>query len=433
MKNTFYIAFLFITNLLISQTTIKLQVPNNTPNDAVIYLAGDLNNWNPNHENYKFIKNSEGIYELVLSNTSGNLQYKITRGSWEKEESTLIGGFVSNRTLTFSSTPKIVNISVLGWKDLAGSTTSKNVQILNPAFEIPQLNTDRRIWLYLPLDYQISTKKYPVIYMHDAQNIFDVKTSFSGEWEVDESLNNLFSQGDYGAIVVGIDNGGSSRLNEYSPWKNSTYNAGGDADKYLQFIVETLKPYIDANYRTKIEAKNTGLIGSSMGGLISLYGGVKYPNIFGKIGSASPAYWFVINELENYINSKSDLSNLKVYHVAGKNESSTMVTNIQKIEQKIRQKGVSVVNSKIKIDDDGTHTESYWKREFPAMYKWLFHEDNLEAIDEKNKKKVKKVFFSSDGTALCNEILFPLKLTIYSIDGKLLNRLEINENNYKLT
>jgi predicted alpha/beta superfamily hydrolase len=387
MKKLFFLFLLALNSLLFSQVIIKLQVPNNTPNNATIYLTGDINYWNPNHENYKFSKNSDGIYELTLNNTFGNLQYKITRGSWEREEATITGGFIANRNLTFLTTPQTITLTIEGWKDLAGSTASKNVQILNSTFETQQLNTNRKIWLYLPPDYQTSTKKYPVIYMHDAQNIFDIKTSFSGEWEVDESLNNLFSQGDYGVIVVGIDNGGSTRLNEYSPWKNPTYNAGGDADKYLQFIVETLKPFIDANYRTKIDFKNTGLIGSSMGGLVSLYGGVKYPNVFGKIGSASPAYWFVINELQNYIDSKLDLSNLKIYHVTGKNESSTMILNVLKIEEKVKQKGVLNINSKVKIDDDGTHSEPYWKREFSAMYKWLFQEDDLNIIEESSKKK----------------------------------------------
>lgn len=387
MKKIFFLLAFTLSNLLVSQVILRLIIPSNTPIDANIYLAGSINSWNPNDENYKFTKNNEGVYELTLNNTSGNLQYKITCGSWEREEATLTGGFIENRTLAFSSTPQTLTLTIVAWKDLAGSTASKNVQILNSAFEIPQLNTNRRIWLYLPPDYQISTKKYPVIYMHDAQNVFDVKTSFSGEWEVDESLNNLFYQGDYGVIVVGIDNGGSTRLNEYSPWKNTTYNAGGDADKYLQFIVETLKPFIDENYRTKSDAKNTGLFGSSMGGLVSLYGGVKYPNVFAKIGSASPAYWFVINELESYINSKLNLLNLKIYHVAGKNESSTMVSNIQKIEEKLKQNGVLNINSKVKIDDDGTHTESYWKREFSAMYQWLFQVDELDVIEENSKKR----------------------------------------------
>ena len=127
--------------------------------------------------------------------------------------------------------------------------------------------------------------------MHDSQNLFDNYYSFAGEWGIDETLNSLFNAGDYGCIVVGVDNGGVERINEYSPWVNASYG-GGDGDKYARFIVETLKPYIDQNYRTSPEREKTGIMGSSMGGLISFYIGLKYQEVFSKIGIFSPSFWF---------------------------------------------------------------------------------------------------------------------------------------------
>ncbi|MDV7392611.1 alpha/beta hydrolase-fold protein, partial [Arthrospira platensis SPKY1] len=162
------------------------------------------------------------------------------------------GGFLPNRTFNFTGNPQTLNLSILTWEDLGGgsnSTAAANVQIMNNAFFMPQLNRSRRIWVYLPPDYNTSNKHYPVIYMKDGQNLFDQATSFSGEWQVDETLNTLFNQGDYGAIVVGIDNGGSERLNEYSPWVNAQYG-GGQGNAYMAFVAETLKPHIDANFRT---------------------------------------------------------------------------------------------------------------------------------------------------------------------------------------
>lgn len=153
---------------------------------------------------------------------------------------------------------------------------------------MPQLDRNRKIWLYLPPDYSTSTKNYPVLYMQDGQNLFDNATSFAGEWQVDETLNSLFAGGDYGAIVVGIENGGGERLNEYSPWNNPSYG-GGLGDQYVAFLANTLKPYIDANYRTRPEPQFNALIGSSMGALISTYGATEFPNIFRKVGSLSPA------------------------------------------------------------------------------------------------------------------------------------------------
>ena len=110
--------------------------------------------------------------------------------------------------------------------------------------------------------------------MHDAQNLFDTKTSFAGEWNVDEKLDSLSAQ----VIVVGIENGGEKRLEELTPYKNYNYG-GGNADNYLEFIVNTLKPEIDKKYRTKPNAKNTTIMGSSLGGLTSFYAVIKYPEI----------------------------------------------------------------------------------------------------------------------------------------------------------
>ena len=164
----------------------------------------------------------------------------------------------------------------------AQSTASKNVSTFS--IEAPQLKTTKKIWIYLPEGYATAVKKkFSVIYMHDAQNLFDAKTSFVGEWNVDEKLDSLKAQ----VIVVGIEHGNEKRIEELTPYKNEKYG-GGNADNYVDFIVKTLKPYIDKNYRTKTKPKNTIIIGSSLGGLVSYYAAVKYPEVFGKAGVFYP-------------------------------------------------------------------------------------------------------------------------------------------------
>jgi predicted alpha/beta superfamily hydrolase len=208
--------------------------------------------------------------------------------------------------------------------------------------------------------------------MQDGQNLFDDATSYSGEWHIDETLNKLHAQGDYGAIVVGIDNGGTDRINEYSPWKNLQYG-GGEGDQYVDFIAKTLKPFIDENYRTNPKASQNALIGSSLGALISTYGAVKYSDTFGKVGNLSPAYWFVLKDLNNYILSHpKKLKKLKMYFVAGQNESSTLVSDIATVKENLIKKGVKPAHTFVKIDPDGVHNESYWSKEFAALYLWLF-------------------------------------------------------------
>lgn len=278
-----------------------------------------------------------------------------------------------------------MNIEILSWEDLsgnsAGSTAAANVQLLSDAFAMPQLNRNRRIWLYLPPDYQISVRSYPVIYMHDGQNLFDNTTSFSGEWGIDETLNQLFPA-DSGVIVVGIDNGGSNRTSEYSPWVNPQYG-GGQGDLYARFIVETLKPYIDQHFRTKPERDFTATMGSSMGGLISYYTGLKYQQVFSKIGIFSPSFWFSSGVL-TFADTITKKAEMKIYFVAGQNESSTMVSYIQSVRNGLIARGFSDDEIKINIKADGQHSEWFWRREFQEAYQWLFAQTPITATATPN-------------------------------------------------
>jgi len=208
--------------------------------------------------------------------------------------------------------------------------------------------------------------------MHDGQNLFDDYTSFSGEWAVDETLNQIFAETGKSAIVVGIDNGGPERLNEYSPWNNSKYKTTGKGDLYVDFLIKTLKPYIDKTYRTQKQASKTVILGSSMGGLISLYAGVKYPQVFGKAGIFSPAFWFASDDLKKYLNQNhQSLKKSKFYIVAGKNEDESMVPEINDVDAELIRKKMPEDQIKIKIDEDGTHSETYWRRELKQAILWL--------------------------------------------------------------
>ena len=251
------------------------------------------------------------------------------------------------------------------------STAADNVQIISEKFALPQLNTTRRVWIYLPPDYERTQKKYPVIYLQDGQNLFDDRTSYAGEWQIDETLNSLFSKGDSGSIVVGIDNGGEKRIADLSPFKNDKYG-GGNGDLYLDFIVNNLKPYIDHHYRTKSCRKHTTLGGSSLGALISVYGGVKYPKIFGKILAFSPAFWFNSKELNNYIvHSNTPLSKQKYYFIQGQKEDEGMDLETLKVIENLKSKNVKAQNIYFKEDQQGKHNELFWQRVFPVAYEWL--------------------------------------------------------------
>ncbi|MDO9137166.1 MAG: alpha/beta hydrolase-fold protein [Lutibacter sp.] len=252
------------------------------------------------------------------------------------------------------------------------STAASNVSLLKKEFIIPSLNTiSHKVWIYLPPNYDKSSKKYPVIYMHDAQNLFDNASSYAGEWEVDETLNKLYEKTGKGFIVVGIENGGEERINEYTPWKNEKYG-GGKGGIYVDFIAKTLKPYIDANYRTKKQQKHTGLIGSSLGGLISYYGGLEYPKTFGKIGALSTSFWFS-EKVVNFTQEKGNLKDTKLFLLVGGKEGDDTDKDTQNMEKLLLETGFKSKNLKTKINPEGQHNEAFWRSEFLEVISWLYH------------------------------------------------------------
>ena len=250
------------------------------------------------------------------------------------------------------------------------STKASNVFILGEEFEIKTLEVSHKIWVYLPPNYEKSSKKFPVIYMHDAQNLFDNATSYAGEWSIDETLNDLFKKTGKGFIVVGIENSGAKRIDEYTPFKNEKYG-GGKGSIYIDFLVNELKPFIDKTYRTKSNAKNTALIGSSLGGLISFYGGLKYPSVFGKIGALSTSFWFS-DEIYEFATKNGNQKNLKIYLLVGGKEGEMMVPDTEKMVKTLSEIGFPSKKIKTKIVPEGKHNEAFWKSEFLETINFLF-------------------------------------------------------------
>ena len=262
--------------------------------------------------------------------------------------------------LFFFSVAKIVAQDA---KEPKQSTTSKQVSTFT--IEAPELQTTKKIWMYVPENYRTSKKKFSVIYMHDAQNLFDAKTSYSGEWNVDEKLDSLKAQ----VIVVGIEHGNDKRIDELTPFKNEKYG-GGKADSYLEFIVKTLKPHIDKTYRTKTKKKNTIIMGSSLGGLTSYYAVLRYPTVFGKAGVFSPSFWFtkdIYTLTEKFKKIKS-----KIYFLCGDAESDDMVADLNKMEYLLNSNRCYCLNlNEKKIIKGGRHNEKLWRDGFVDAILWL--------------------------------------------------------------
>jgi enterochelin esterase-like enzyme len=358
-------------------TITLLEIPATTPLEAPIYIAGNFNGWNAGDPAFQLQTNEEGLFEITLPDWAiGQLAFKFTRGPWWTVEGNEQGTWLANHTYFHDGIPKQVMMGLKSWEDLSPAsgfptTAAPNVHLISTRFYIPQLDRLRRIWIYLPPDYYADNRRYPVLYLHDAQNAFDQTSGFSGEWQVDETLNRLYQQQQFVGIVVGIDNGGSHRINEYSPWTNQQYG-GGEGDELAAFIVETLKPFIDRHYKTLPDQAHTGVMGSSLGGLLAHYMAVQYQEVFGRAGIFSPSYWFSEGPYQQ-VGNVGRREYIKFYFVAGRNESAAIADNTLRMERTLESVGFDDPSVLSFIHPDGSHAEWYWAREFEGAYKWLFH------------------------------------------------------------
>jgi metallo-beta-lactamase class B len=374
------------SHLASAQATLRV-----VPSPAVVaglqlYVAGSFNEWNPAAPGFALRPQPDGSYQLTLPVTvQGPQEFKFTRGSWQTGEADANFQPVANRQANFGSGPRTLTLQVAAWQDQRPGgpvavppkphTAAPNVRILADSFRLPQLGgRPRRIWLYLPPDYATSKRRYPVLYLHDGQNIFDEATAYAGEWAVDKTLNQLKDSGQdpAGCVVVAIDNGGERRLDEYSPWRNERLKKGGEGSQYVEFLVRTLKPYIDQHYRTRPDAAHTAIMGSSMGGLISLYAGVKYPRVFGRVGVFSPAFWFAKDSVLSFVRRRRPApTSSRFYFLAGPAEGPTMVPQMAEVRDALLARGLSPAQIAFKAPADGQHAEWFWRREFGPAYQWL--------------------------------------------------------------
>ena len=334
---TWLFVFLFLSSNIIAQftATIKLESIPGKHKDDVVYVAGSMNGWNPSNDSYKLSGNS-----IILKLNAGLNEFKFTRGSWDKVECTDAGHDVGNHSIDIKSDTTLT-FSIAGWKDdfaapVRKNTASGNVQLMSESFDMPLLNKQRHVWVYLPPGYNKSKTHYPVMYMHDGQNVFDEYFAPFGEWGVDECLDSLIESGKQGCIVVAIENGQMDRMSEYNPyeftWKrdNDSTTFPPKADEYLSDIIKTLKPFIDKKYRTLSSKENTIIAGSSMGGLISYYAAIKYPEVFGKAGIFSPAFW-TASGIDSLTDVESDNLKGKYFFYMGGKEGGTYVEDMKRI------------------------------------------------------------------------------------------------------
>jgi predicted alpha/beta superfamily hydrolase len=249
--------------------------------------------------------------------------------------------------------------------DGGAHTVTGTVKVLRH-LAAPSLEEARDVYVYLPPGHG-DGERFPVLYMQDGQNLFDVATSFAGEWCVDESMEALAAEG-LRAIVVGIANG-DRRLDEYSPFEDD--RGGGQGDDYLQFLTATVKPLVDAAFATRPERRATGIGGSSMGGLIALYGVLARPDVFGCAAVMSPALWFADRAVLRYtlLRPRADV---RLYVDIGTAEGDEAVGNARLLRRLLRRKGYREGDDVLYVEEAGAgHEEAAWARRWPLAARFL--------------------------------------------------------------
>jgi predicted alpha/beta superfamily hydrolase len=371
-----------------AMVTFRVLAPEFTPQAARVYVTGDLDllgPWDPGKIELGRIGDLQYAITLVLPVGSA-LKYKFTRGSWETVEKGPDFEEIPDRELVVTG-DETIPIEIANWRDFtieSGMHTVVGDFRLHLDFPSAKLSNTRTIIVYLPPGYddEDDGTRHPVLYMHDGQNLFDGESSFSGvEWSVDEAVARMVeARQARPVVVVGIYNT-DDRFFEYAPVADPD-RGGGGANLYADFIVDELKPFIDANYRTLPDRANTGVMGSSLGGLVSLYIGWRYPGVFSKIGAMSPSYWWANNHIVRFIENYDAPRGLKVWIDMGTGENPEdrdrdgVPDNLalhRRVRDALMAKGFVLGRDLRYLEDEGAvHNERAWASRFPQALEFLF-------------------------------------------------------------
>jgi predicted alpha/beta superfamily hydrolase len=248
-----------------------------------------------------------------------------------------------------------------------GRSTEVRVQTFSKVWS-PELENRRAIDVYLPASYALSRRRYPVVYMHDGQNLSNPATAFAGTWELPSVLRQLARE-NLEPIVVGIHHAARARLDEYSPFPDSRHG-GGLGDRYLRFIVRTLKPRIDRRFRTLRGRDATAVAGSSMGGLISLYAAFRHRAVFGAAAALSPALWFGDRRIFDFV-ERSAARPARVYLDVGTAEGAQALRDARRMRRLLAAKAVDVSRMTYLEAEAAPHAESAWAARLPDALRFM--------------------------------------------------------------
>ncbi len=370
-----------------AMVTFKVHVPDATPPEAGVFIAGNipaLGPWDPGKVELGKIGDRMYALTLVLP-VETELRFKFTRGTWETVEKGVDHEEIPDRVLEVVG-DETVPIWIENWRDFSPHRESHTVVgdlRRHPDFAAAKLGNSRDVLVYLPPGYEDEPdRRYPVLYMHDGQNLFDAATSFIGvEWSVDENVTRMVEMGQIRPlIVVGIENT-SDRAFEYTPAPDRS-RGGGGAGLYADFVLNDLKPFIDQTYRTLPDRENTGVAGSSLGGIVSLYLAWAHPEVFSRVAALSTSYGWADGHILNYVAERNPPPGVRVWIDVGTAEDRSDrdgdgVPDIIQLHRRMRdimmEKGLSIPGQLKYVEDEGAvHNERAWSARLPRALQFLF-------------------------------------------------------------
>ena len=369
-----------IENKKIVEPQLNIILTTDEDDERPVYISGNFNNWITQDKNFEMERVGQGLYHYKFAhdfNYPDELLYKFTRGDWSEVEIDKFGNRTENRNCKQKNGVRKEHVAKWrhNWLPFKSKFLPK-VQLISEEFEIPQLNKTRRVWALLPHDYDTSVENYPVLYLQDAQNLFNENAQY-GNWEIDKKLAVMAEYNIGKIIVIAVEHAEKERIKEYNV--GNTVLGTGEGKKYIRFLTDTLKPFVDENFRTKPEREFTGIGGSSMGGLVSIFSGIMYPEVFGKLMIFSPSLW-VVPKIKLSFLDMDEPQNTRIYLYAGGDESATMIDHVKSFKKRLLNKEGFAEKMKIRlsINMEGKHNERYWSDEFPKAIEWLFFSDKNE-------------------------------------------------------
>jgi len=370
---------------------ITVKVPKNTPDGDKIFICGGhekIGNWNG--AGAELIKISEYTFRFgARLEKDCEIEFKFTRGDFSKVEKDFKGHEIPNRKLffNFEAGENKIDCEIGSWADINpnGSPAAPKPPEITGDFDFIKnfkskiLGNERDIIVLLPPSYKDKTarqkilKRYPVLYMHDGNNLFDPNTSFQGvDWSVDEACDKLYKESAITEMIVVAIYNNSARMSEYTPFKDSAHG-GGEGDKYLRFLIEELMPYINLKYRTLTDAKNTAIGGSSLGGLISLYAAAKYSDKFSKAIVMSPSIWWAGGKIIDFVaGARLDDAKTRLWLDMGQAEGEEGLSYARRFNSEFKKNYPGFKSYCYKEFPDAPHNETAWRARIALPLKYMF-------------------------------------------------------------